>query len=238
MFHKHIGVSTLRTLCSLALLISVAAAEESSTLYNTPNFVVSPHSIPRHVETPHPSCIYTQWSDWSGDCPPADACGGGIQTRNRAAAGDIDRCKDIMQEKTCQEDCVHVLATKGLIVTGMVDNPASTKEEDSNSPVAVEDIRYTYGSLSDCSAGCQDIKQLDRNHDIVCVTCTNSYSCGRVGALHINKTGKLDFVRNTRQGPYAVKVDGPFCSCSFTPNFPLMTGVCSAPSYYMILTVL
>lgn len=226
------GVSAMMTMYVLAFLLSVAAAEDAS------NFVVSPHNNPTQVKAPLPSCIYTQWSAWSGDCPPADACAGGILTRNRAAAGYTDGCGDILQEQMCPEDCVHVLATKGLIVTGMVDNPAATQDEDATSPVVVGNVRYTYGSLTDCSAGCQDIDQLDRNHDIVCVTCTNPYSCERVGALHMHTTGKLDFIRNRRKGPYVVKVDGPTCSCSFTPNFPLMTGVCSVPSYYLVMTVL
>jgi hypothetical protein len=233
--HTNCGVTSTcmrvgRIVCWLVLLTRVTAAEESSTPHNTRTTF--------HTETPapFPSCIYTQWSAWSGYCPPANACGGGIQTRTRAPAGDIDRCRDTMQERMCDEDCTHVVATVGLIVNGLIDNPAST--EDPISPVVVEDIRYTYGSLSSCSRGCGDIHGLNRNHDIVCVTCMNPHSCGRAGALRMNNPGKLDLVRNKREGPYAMKVDGLPCSCSFTPQFPLMSGMCSSPSYYINFTVL
>lgn len=199
---------------------------------STTTYTVSPH-----IRTDNP-CTYTPWSPWSGECPSINACGGGIQTRKRAATDNTETCMDTIRQKICDQNCVHVLATKGLMVIGIRDNTASTEEEDHHSPVVREAVRYTYGSLSNCSLGCHDIGGLDRDHDIVCVMCTNSYSCKRAGTLHMNKMGKLDFVRRKREGPYMVRTDGMPCSCSFTPKFPLMAGMCSAPSYYISVTVL
>lgn len=232
---------SVRAVFLLVLLLRVAVAEESSPSHQH-MFAVSPQDTPLtylpDVLAPQSHCIYKEWSAWAGHCPPANACGGGIQTRTRAPAGHTKGCGDTTQQQDCDEKCVHVQVTKGLIFNGMIDNPASTKTENPISAVAVRYARYTYGSLSACSQECHDIDGLDRNYDIVCVMCTNQHSCNRAGGMHLSRTGKLDFVRNTRQGPYVKKVEGRHCTCSFTPEFPLMGGVCSAPSYYMNLTVL
>lgn len=183
-------------------------------------------------------CIYTKWSEWFGYCPPRNSCGSGIVTRNRIPAGNVDGCTDNIQERRCEDECVHVLTVIGILVIGVIDNPALGAGEDPTSPLSPENVRYTYGSLFDCSEGCQDIEVLTRNHDTVCLMCTNVNSCKRAGSLHLNKISKLDFLRTTRKGAYTVKRDGESCSCSFKPEFSLVTGVCSAPSYYINLTVL
>jgi hypothetical protein len=243
-------------LCWLVPLARVAAVGVFSR-HDQPSPAARSRNLhaPRHADVPVPPCIYKQWSAWSGDCPPPDACEGGFRIRNRdptntttttttttATTGNTaanTSCIETEQQKTCAEDCVHVLATKGLIVIGMIDNPASTEEEeDIDSPLLLEDVRYMYGSLSKCSPGCQDVPGLDADHDIVCVMCTNLHSCRRAGALHLNKSGKLDVIRSIRKGPYIVQAEEQHCSCYYTPDFPLMTGMCSAPSYYINFTVL
>lgn len=184
------------------------------------------------------TCIYTQWSEWFGDCSIANSCGSGIQVRNRVSVKNTDTCSDILQERNCPDKCVHVMATVGLLVIGMIDNPALGEGEDPTAMLKHGEVRHTYGSLTACSPGCLDIEGLDKDHKIICVMCTNANSCRRVGQLHMNKNGKFDIIRNRRQGHHALKVHGDSCSCSFTPDMPLQTGMCSAPSYYINLTVL
>lgn len=178
------------------------------------------------------SCNYTEWSSWSEDCPPANTCRGGVQTRNRNAD---EGCTDVVQMRQCTEECKHVAVAYGLLPSGKVYKSA---QAEANPPVDVEAFRYTYGSLTRCSQGCSDFKGLNTDHDTVCLMCTNSDSCRRTGALETNLACKLDLVRYRRVGLHAVKLDGPDCSCSFTPEMPLMKGVCSVPSYYINFTVL
>lgn len=146
-------------------------------------------------------------------------------------------CTDTGETNMCEENYVRVHVTRGLVVKGVINNPASTEREDPKSPVVLENVKYTYGSLRDCSTGCHDIKGLDRDYDLVCVTCTNLHSCGRATKLHLNKTGKLDFFRRKNKDGNLVLADGPSCSCLFTPLYPLIAGICSSP-YYISVTVL
>ena len=229
---------------SVAFLIG-ASGEASSIGYNyDPSSITqTPGGLDTSVgtrPTSHPPCIYTQWSVWSGECPEPNTCGGGTQVRSREPAGTITQCTDIMQEQDCENECVHVRATKGILVTEMIDHSALSEDEDHLHSFSIrpEDVKYTYGSLWGCSAGCHDIEGLDSDHDIVCVMCTNEQACGRAGLLRMNMVGKLHIIRNRRQSAYAVKVDGENCSCSFIPEFALINGLCSSPSYYINLTVL
>lgn len=212
---------------------SIASHDGASLGNSSPNT-----SMTSQPETPHsePQCIYTQWSHWSGYCPPPTFCGSSIQRRTRYPDGNIDRCTDIMQQRNCKAECVNIRVTTSLLVLKMRDNSALGKEENTTSSLSY--TRYTYGSLFDCFPGCSDIKGLDRDHEFVCVTCMNEHSCERAGALHLMTRGNLNVVRNKRKGNYAVKVDGEPCSCSFIPKVSLMDGICGAPSYYINFTVL
>ena len=243
-------IGNLLLLVKLGRLISVfgilvfsggCRGDDSSTAYSyDPSLIIPTPSMERtsieNSTNVHDICIYTQWSPWSGECPPPNSCGGGIEIRSREPAGRIDQCTDIMEEKECENDCIHVRATVGLLVTEMIDNSVDIKDEHSLS-IVPSDVKYTYGSLYGCSAGCHDIQGLDKDHDIVCLTCTNEKSCDQAGQLHMNMVGRLDIIRNRRLFAYAVKVDGKNCSCSFIPEFPLIAGLCSSPSYYLNLSV-
>jgi hypothetical protein len=235
----------VKTVCCLVLSIGVAAADGPPTQdgSSTP----PPAILPLNPQTLHtgkldtgPSCIYTEWSEWSGDCAPAKACAGGIQTRNRQPAGTTDMCVDIVQEKKCHEDCVSIFVTNELRVNGMIDNPASTEEEGAAPRLwnVLEESQFTFGSLSSCSPGCSDIDKLDRDHEIVCIMCPNVHSCQRAKALKVNRIYKLDFVRGRREGLYVTKANGANCLCSFVPEDDLKPGVCPSPSPDMNLTVL
>lgn len=226
------------------LYLGGAPGEAYSTAhYYDPSLITPTPSSPNKSfatsQPPPPTCTYTQWSSWAGECPAPKSCGGGTELRSREPAGSISQCSDITQERDCKNECVHVRATRGILVTEMIDNSAPSEDGelvDRNS-ILPEDVRYTYGSLWGCSAGCLDIEGLDRDHDIVCLMCTNEHTCGQLGLLRLNMVGKLDIIRNRRQSSYAVKVEGADCSCSFIPEFALINGLCSSPSYYINLTV-
>lgn len=185
------------------------------------------------------ACMYTQWSEWSRECQSHISCGDGFQIRTRYPTANDDTCTDVIEDIECEVGCVHVTATKGVLVIPMLENAALVKEEeDGGSALAVEDMRYTYGSLYQCSSGCHNIDGLDTDHDIVCVMCPRLQACETLGELQLKKSAMLDIVRNKRDKGYAFKVDGERCSCLFTPKFPLVAGMCSSPSFYINLTAL
>lgn len=226
------------SVCCFVLFTQVTLADVSSIVSHG-GLGKSPHntSITSQAENlfSEPQCSYTAWSEWNGQCPPPLSCTSGIQIRTRVSAGNIDRCTNTTQEKTCEAECVNVLVTPSLLVLKMTNNPASGKDEAITSPL-VDEERYTYGSLFACSPGCSDINGLDRDHDIVGLTCMNAHSCERAGALLLGKKGMLTIIRNKRKGNHAVKLDGYPCSCSFIPKLPLMAGLAS--TFYINFTVL
>lgn len=225
----------------LVLLIGLST-EENENPHNSPvsyNLLLPQNTHNADKSDKHNECIYTEWSVWSGTCPPPHACAGGIQVRNRQPAGNTGKCTDTMEQKTCDQDCVHLMVTPKLLVNGMIGNPASAEGEKTASQNNImKESRFTFGPLSNCSPGCKDIYGLQRDHEIVCIMCANSYSCERAKALKFNQTCKLDVIRSIRNGLRATKLNGPTCSCTFTPEDDLKAGICPSPSPDMNFTVL